>query len=320
MNVLITCAGRRTSLVRAFQQVVSEGDGTVVAADVDAMAPTLRQADDGVVLPPVDDSSYPDALLECVRSHDIRLVVPTIDPELPVLAAAKCPLHDEGAHPLIAEGSFLRLASDKLITLRRFGERGIRTPRTWRPSGDTDADWPDPCFVKPRYGSAGADARCVPAEYTDAALARTEAPIIQEAVDAPEITVDALFDLQEGQLLHYVPRRRLRTEAGKSIQGRTIGGRSLQGWLEGLLRVAGTLGARGPITVQAFLTHPEPTLSEINPRFGGGFPLSRAAGARYPEWILRLLNGTSVSPRLGEYEEGLCMARYYDELFFSPSS
>jgi carbamoyl-phosphate synthase large subunit len=226
-------------------------------------------------------------------------------------------LEDEGVLLALSDQSFIRLTRDKLSTLRVFRDQGIRTPKTWTPDESERADWPDSCFIKPRYGSASTNARCLPSAHAEITLNRIDTPLIQERVEAPEITVDALFDLDEGRLLHYVPRRRLQTKAGESVQGQTIKNSDLQSWLVEVLRVAGARGARGPLTLQAFLTDPEPTLSEINPRFGGGFPLSRAAGAHYPEWLVRMRAGEDIPPKLGAYEGGLCMARYYDELFFS---
>jgi carbamoyl-phosphate synthase large subunit len=78
--------------------------------------------------------------------------------------------------------------------------------------------------------------------------------------------------------------------------------------------VCSKLGAAGPLTIQAFLTSDGPVLSEINARFGGGFPLALAAGGAYPAWLLDLVDGRAVTPRLGEYESGLYMTRYHVEV------
>ena len=139
-------------------------------------------------------------------------------------------------------------------------------------------------------------------------------PIVQEELGGPEITIDALIDF-DGKPLHYVPRTRLRTLAGESILGVTIDDGEIREWLERLINAAAALGARGPITCQAFLTASGPVLIDVNPRFGGGFPLAHAAGGHYPEWILALQRGESVEPRLGEYERGLYMTRYNVEHF-----
>jgi carbamoyl-phosphate synthase large subunit len=322
-TVLLTCAGRRTSLLSLFRDAVRPSGGRVLAADLDPLAPTMLQADAAVEVPPVDDDAYVPALLDAVTTHDVDLVVPTIDPELPVLLDARDALADAGAHALISEAELLEVTGDKWRTVRHFAEAGFRTPASWRPGDAGEGALPDPVFVKPRRGSSSVGARAVPRRHLDAALDRVDAPILQEVVDAPEITVDALFDLH-GTLLHYVPRLRIRTLAGESVQGRTLPEDVCGPWLQDVLGAAGDLGARGPLTLQAFLTDGEPTLSEINPRFGGGFPLAHAAGAHYPAWILEMIDAASpddapLSPRLGSYQPGLYMTRSFTEYFTTES-
>lgn len=314
MNVLLTSAGRRTSLLQLFLDDVDEQDGQVWAGDLDALAPTLQIADEAVVLPPIGDDAYLPTLLDLVREHAIDLLVPLIDPDLKPLAKAREDFAEVGCRVLVSERALLDVALDKWSTVQYFSERGVQTPESWLPESSTPDAWPDPVFIKPRHGSASEAARRVSREHAKQEMASIDAPILQSVMEAPEITVDALFDL-DGTLVHYVPRRRVRTMAGESIQGRTLRDTDLRAWLRPVLRKVGRLGARGPITLQAFLTTPEPTLSEINARFGGGFPLAHAAGGLYPEWIVQLCEGQSVEPRLGDYEADLCMTRAYTEWF-----
>lgn len=319
MNVLLTSAGRRTSLLQIFLGGVHERDGQVWAGDLDALAPTLQIADEAVVLPPVGGDAYLPTLLDLVREHAIDLLVPLIDPELEPLAEARDSFMEAGCRVLISKRALLDVVLDKWSTVQHFAERGVRTPESWLPKSSAADAWPDPVFIKPRHGSASNAARRVSHEHVQQAVASVDAPILQSVIEAPEITVDALFDLN-GTLVHYVPRRRVRTMAGESIQGRTLPDTNLRAWLRPVLREVGRLGARGPITLQAFLTDPEPTLSEVNARFGGGFPLAHAAGGHYPRWILQMCAGASLEPRLGAYEADLCMTRAYTEWFVEADS
>lgn len=314
MNVLLTSAGRRTSLLRFFRSAVSDRDGTVWAGDLDPLAASLQAADQTIVLPPIQASDYLPTLLDHVDRHDVDLVVPLIDPDVLALAEARPRFEDAGCHLLTSAPSLLNLAHDKWSTVQYFSEKGFRTPSSWLPADSDSEEWPDPVFVKPRRGSASDGAQCVAWDHATSAVRALESPLLQEVIDAPEITVDALFDLA-GRLLHYVPRLRIRTKAGESVQGRTLFDADLDAWLRSLLREIGGLGARGPVTVQVFWTEPVPTLSEINPRFGGGFPLAHAAGGHYPEWILQMCAGATLSSRLGQYTTGLCMTRAYTEWF-----
>lgn len=313
MNILLTSAGRRTSLLRAFQEAARRWEGKVFAADLDPLAPTSHLADGTFRLPPVLDESYLPALHQYVREHGIDLVVPTIDTELPMLAGAAAEFRASGCQLLISSPSFIRIAEDKKLTAQTFSRSSFKVIPTWLPDCLPDT-LPDHLFVKPRRGSASQNAFSVHRRKLHHALALLENPVIQPVIEQDEITVDALFDF-EGKLLHYVPRLRIRTLAGESIQGMTIPPERLHAWLLDLLQLAGDLGARGPLTLQAFLTETTPLLSEINPRFGGGFPLTQAAGGHYPLWILQMMHGEKPATTLGQYRVGLYMTRYHSELF-----
>jgi carbamoyl-phosphate synthase large subunit len=175
---------------------------------------------------------------------------------------------------------------------------------------------PDALFVKPRDGSASQHAFVTDREQLDHTLSCVPNPIVQERLIGDEITVDALADF-EGRLIHYVPRLRIRTLGGESIQGVTLPDDDFREWLIGALHVCIDLGAAGPLTLQFFRTADGPVLTEINPRFGGGFPLALAAGAAYPEWLMQIVEGRQVEPRIGHYRAGLYMTRFYREVFGS---
>jgi carbamoyl-phosphate synthase large subunit len=312
MNVLITSAGRRTGLLTAFMKAAHRREARVVAGDMDGLAPSLFLADQGVRLPPVDDPDFLACLGEIVREQRIRLIIPTIDTELPLLAEHAGLFRNTGCEVLVSSCGLVELASDKWKTLQAFAQRGFRIIRSWLPGEDDLSALPPRLFLKPRSGSASQHAYAVTREEVRGLLARVPDPLIQEHIGGPEITVDALIDFH-GKILHYVPRRRIRTCGGESIQAVTLPPDEIHDWIMRALQIVSDFGGRGPITLQAFLTGEGPLLSEINPRFGGGFPLTLAAGGEYPEWILTLLEGKSPPARLGDYRAGLYMTRSYTE-------
>ena len=131
MNVLFTSAGRRVALLRAFRQALNRYPGsTVIAADADPHAPALFEADDAVVLPAVRSSTYVSSLLDVCREFRIDLVIPLIDPELPVLAAASERLLRHGIRAIIADRQFVAMSSDKMQTYSGFIQAGLPVPRT----------------------------------------------------------------------------------------------------------------------------------------------------------------------------------------------
>jgi carbamoyl-phosphate synthase large subunit len=250
-----------------------------------------------------------------VALRSIRLVVPTIDTDLPVLAACKSSFGTLGCKVAVSTESFVELTLDKYQTGVRFGAAGIRVPHSWLPPIAKTVELPARVFVKPRRGSASQGAYEVAREDLDSVLRLVPEAIVQEVISGPEVTIDALFDF-DGQPIHFVPRRRIRTLGGESVQGVTLDhDPNVEDWIEQILRLCSKLGAMGPLTIQAFLSTDGPILSEINPRFGGGFPLALAAGGQYATWLLDMAEGRSVEPRLRQFESGLFMTRYNVEHF-----
>jgi len=313
LNILLTSAGRRVSLLRAFQDVAHPRGMKVFVAEMDPLAPTVHLADRAFRVPHVTAPDYIPELLSIVETQAISLIVPTIDTELPVLANHASAFHARGARPLISSAEFVRICGDKWRTYQSFLEAGVAVPASWLPP-DFTTDMPDALFLKPRDGSASAHTYPCTLADLNQRLLMVPNPIVQEHLKGEEITIDALLDFQ-GNPVHYVPRTRIRTLGGESIQGVTLPEPDLDAWLEVVLATSGELGARGPITLQCFRTARGPVLTEINPRFGGGFPLARAAGGDYPSWLLAHLAGEEFDLSLGHYRRGLYMTRAYCETF-----
>jgi carbamoyl-phosphate synthase large subunit len=314
MNVMITSAGRRTTLVRAFQEATQRRRGTLFAGDIDGLAPALYVADRPIGLRRVTDPEFIPHLLSVVERNGIRLVVPTIDSELMALAHSSAEFARVGCQALISDPELVHIASDKWETARVFGERGVRVPRSWLPDSLPARELPDKLFLKPRDGSASQHTFRTRKSELGEVLPRVPNPIIQEEIVAPEVTIDAFLDLR-GRPIHYVPRLRIRAIGGESIQGVTLADDDLRDWTLRVLAIVPSLGGRGPVTLQAFLTPEGPVFSEINPRFGGGFPLTLQAGGHYPEWTMSMVEGHEVTPRIGDYQRDLFMTRSYTEFF-----
>jgi carbamoyl-phosphate synthase large subunit len=313
-SILVTSAGRRTSLLRGFLEACHEWGWQVIAGDCDALAPALYLADQAVRLAPADSPAYIPQLLRIVQQQSVRMIVPTIDTDLLLLAQHASEFLQHGCVALISSAEFVAIARDKWQLTQRFGAEGVSVPKSWLPGQIGAGELPEALFIKPRDGSASQNALPTTRDGLPHLLSRVPCAIIQERLAGPEITVDALLDLA-GEPIHFVPRRRIRTLCGESIQGVTLDDSALCRWICGVLQVVSKHGGRGPVTLQAFLTQQGPVLTEVNPRFGGGFPLTLAAGGDYPRWILAALNGSQLQPRFGEYTKNLYMTRYYSEHF-----
>lgn len=313
LNVLFSSCGRRVSLVRYFRGALERlGRGEVVCADSSALAPALFEADRREIVPPCDDPQFIPAMLDLCEKHDICCVVPLIDTELPMYAEAKEMFAERGTLALVSSPAVTRICGDKLETAAFFSKSGVASLATqvFQPDAPTEVNYP--VVVKPRFGSAGKGVfRARNEAETIFYAGLIQNPIVQEYAAGQEITIDCLCDT-ESSLVNAVTRERLEIRAGESSKGRTFKDESL---LQQVAAICDTLRPIGPVTIQCFRRDGTYLFSEINPRFGGGYPLAQAAGADYPYLILQMVLGRKVPARLGEYIEDLVMLRF-DEAFY----
>lgn len=316
MNVLISSAGRRTSLLLAFKEATRKRNSFTYAVDADSLAPAPRFAEEAFLVPRLDDSEYLETLLGIVKEKDVRVLVPTIDTELSLLARERDSLESLGCFPMVSSAEVVRITGDKWDSFQFFSKQGIPIPETVLADSPDWNGLPEFLVRKPRKGSASKGVIFGSKEDIRDCFVPDKSQIIQERVDGSEITVDALLDLK-GNLLHYVPRKRIRTLGGESIQGETLDWRLYDDFIASICEVLGSIGAIGPLTLQFFESSRGLVLGEVNPRFGGGFPLGLAAGGNYPEWLLQMVEGKKLQACIGGYQVGLCMSRYNTETFFT---
>jgi len=304
--VLFTCAGQRVDIVSAF----GRAGATTVAADLDPLAPALYHADRKALVPRVDDPGYVAALAELVADHDVRLVVPLTDLDQEIVSQAR----DELAPALVLAPSpeVCRTMGDKYLAHAFFVANGIPSPRTWLPE-EVPADARYPLLVKIRegFGSRHIYRSDDAAQLAFHLRATPVDSMVQEHCLGEEFSIDVFCDT-EGRCLNAIPRSMIQSKGGESIKGESLQDREL---IEHGARVAETIGIVGPANVQCF-REPDGSLpvTDVNPRFGGAFPLPLAAGSRYPELALALARGESPDPRLGEFRAGVVMTRFFSDL------
>ncbi len=161
-NVLISSAGRRVALLECFREALGRAgqdgqDGRVVATDVSRLSSAFHVADAGVLVPRCTSDEFVPAVLEICRRHEIRLVVPTIDTELPVLAAHRDEFAALGITVAVSGPGTVAIGADKVLTHEWLTEHGFPTVRQADPAvvaAAAPSDWEYPLVVKPRRGSA----------------------------------------------------------------------------------------------------------------------------------------------------------------------
>lgn len=313
-SVLLTCSGQRVDIVRAFRDALErrgEG-GRVVVSDLDPLSPSLVSADLVVELPAVDDPGYGDAVAEVVAREGIGAVLPLTDLDPVVLAQAKPQVAAAGGTVFLPAPEVAAACQDKWLCHEALGAAGLPSPPTW-PTEGTDRDaLPYPMMIKPRIGFAGRWIhRCDDREELDFFLARTPvASVLQQALPGEEFSIDCLGSL-EGEAIGAIPRAMYQSKGGEQIKGETLDDPQL---VDLAAAVIGGLGLVGPCTIQCFREDGRILgVTDINTRFGGGFPLPLAAGGDYPFLILAMAAGEDVAPRLGTHRAGVVMTRFLSE-------
>ncbi|MFS4492268.1 ATP-grasp domain-containing protein [Maribacter sp. 2308TA10-17] len=315
MNILITSAGRRVSLVRAFQKELKSiyPDGKVIAADAKPkLSAACHAADAYFQVPRLDNPKYIADLISHCKAHQIKLIIPTIDTELLLLAKNNALLKENGIVPIISSISFIEKCRDKRVIHEFFKAHNIAIAKEY-----SKEDYKLPLFIKPIDGSRSVDTYLIKKkeDLTDYHF-ENEKLMFLEYIDHDnfeEFTCD-LYYSKDHMLKCAVPRKRVEVRDGEVNKGLTQNN-SLVPYIQKNLNFVE--GAIGCLTAQFFKHKNEDKFYgiEINPRFGGGYPLSYLAGANFPKWIIEeyLLN-KSIDPNFDCWEDNLLMIRYDDEI------
>lgn len=314
-NVLVTAASRRVALVTAFQEALGRRapGSVVIATDISPWSPAVHVADRARRVPRSDAPEYVETLLAICEADGIRLLVPTIDDELEVIAAARDRFDAMGVQVAVPTVETVRICRDKAVTSAYLTKHGIAAPTTWtRETIDVDTV-PLPLFIKPRRGRGSVGAYPVHTrEELRFFLGYVPDPIVQTYLHAPEYTVDLLCDF-EGQLLSVVPRERQVIRSGVTDRGCTVDDPRL---IDLARRCAAAFEFRGAVNFQCRMVDDTPVVFEINPRFSGGIQLTLAAGANFADWLIQLSMGGRVPSRVGAFIGGVYMSSYETSLFF----
>ncbi|MBT8271801.1 MAG: ATP-grasp domain-containing protein [Flavobacteriaceae bacterium] len=314
-NILITSAGRRVSLLKAFQKELSSRfkGSEVYAADYDPeLAPACHVASKSFRVPKISDASYCTELLEICRAQDIRLVIPTLDSELMIMAENAEEFKKHGIQIIISAPEFVQVCRDKRSVNTFFQSRGIEIIREY-----SKQDYKLPLFIKPLDGSGAANTHIV---FSDNQISQHQLQDVNlmflqyiDKKEYDEFTLDLYYD-KAGKLRCVVPRKRLEVREGEVSKGVTCRN-SLIPFIKA--KLGEIRGVRGCITLQLFKEKTGEHIAgiEINPRFGGGYPLSYLAGANYPAWIIQeYLLDEVLDDQFDCWEEDLLLLRYDDEI------
>ena len=322
MNILFTCAGRRTYLLKYFKEQLG-GEGKVVATDMQLTAPALTAADIKLQVPSVYSDDYIDKTVEICRQNGIDAVICLNDLELPILAENKERFEVIGVKPIVSNKDVIDVCFDKYRTAQYIESIGLNSPKTFINYEEAvkalnKGDLKFPLVLKPRWGSGSIgiefvnDFEELDEVYSNllkkikktilaTASLGDEYILIQEKIDGQEYGMDVMNDL-EGNNRGISVKKKLAMRAGETDKAQTVDNPSIR-------EIGKTLGESlrhiGNLDVDVFEKDGKYFVLELNPRFGGGFPFSYEAGVNFPKAIIEWLKGNDVDdsilqPRYGE--------------------
>jgi carbamoyl-phosphate synthase large subunit len=317
LNILFTCIGRRVSLLDSFRRAAKQLkiNASFFGTDTTDLSPALQLCDESFLVKPTKHPGYIKQLLSIVKNNKVKLLVPTVDLDLKLLAQNKPKFSSLGCQVLVSAPEVIDICQDKRKTYRFLVKNGFDTPLTMSVRSALSKgklNWP--CFLKPWDGYAGRGNAIVNNRKELSFFARSiPNAICQQFIEGTEYTCDVYIDF-DLKVRCVVPRKRIEVRTGEVSKAQVVKNTRI---MKQAANLAEKLGAGpGVITLQLFLTDSgDIKFVEINPRFGGGAPLSIKAGANFPKWILQELSGKQPNVRFDGFKDNLIMLRYDSEVW-----
>lgn len=322
MNIIFTCAGRRTYLLKYFKEQLGD-NGLVVATDMQLTAPALTAADIKEQVPPVYADDYIERTIDICRRHDVKALICLNDLELPILASNRGRFDDIGVKVVVSAPEVIDICFDKYRTAKYVQSLGLGTPATFIKLDEAKAALREgtlqfPLVLKPRWGSGSIGIEFVNSfeELEDVyamllkkvkktilatASKGNEYILIQQKIDGQEYGMDVMNDL-EGNHRAVSVKKKLAMRAGETDKAQTVDNAEIRSIGK---KLGKNLRHIGNLDVDIFEKDGKYYVLELNPRFGGGFPFSYEAGVNFPGAIIKWLKGeeidiTMLQPRYGE--------------------
>ncbi len=312
MNILILSCGTRNKVVQYFKKALA-GQGNVIATDMSPNAPALYDADKHYIVPRMSAPGYIDVIFDICKKEKISGVLSLIDPELSLLAKH---MDDFAALGVTVIGSSYDLCEqslDKMQMFRYLTEHGYRCAKSYVSKEQFYEDVAAgvisyPVFVKPVQGSASISiSKVYDKETVDLLFDHSDNLMIQEFLNGQEIGADVYIDMISGDVVSIFTKKKLVMRAGETDKAVSFKDEKLFALIE---RFVKEIGFRGQIDIDIFEIGGEYYISEVNPRFGGGYPHAYECGCDHMTLICNNLKGISNEKNIGNYEENLVMMKY----------
>lgn len=312
INILILSAGTRNKIIQYFKKTLGE-NGKVIATDMSTIAPAIYEADKYYIVPRITEPGYIDIILDICKKENISGVLSLIDPELSLLAENEEKFKNIGTTVIGSSYELCERALDKMQMFQWLRSHGYNCAKSYVDKNEFFADVETgkanyPVFVKPVRGSASiAISKVFDNETVDLLFDHSDNLMIQEYLDGQEIGADCYIDLLSGELVSVFTKKKIVMRAGETDKSVSFKDEKL---FEFIKKFVNESGWRGQIDIDIFEINGEYHISEVNPRFGGGYPHAYECGADHMKLIVNNLNGIVNSDVIGNYKENVYMMKY----------
>ena len=312
MNILILSAGTRNKIVQYFRKALA-GRGLVIATDCSDIAPAIYDADRFHIVPRMTEPGYLDVILKICEGENVTGVLSLIDPELSLLAQNREKFAAVGTTVIGSSFELCEMSLDKFRMFNWLSAHGYRCAKSYMNKEAFFADVAAglisyPVFVKPAKGSASISiSKVYDRETIELLFAHEDGLMIQEFLDGQEIGADVYIDMLSHEVVSIFAKKKLRMRAGETDKSVSFKDERLFALIEQFVKEA---GFTGQIDIDIFDVNGEYYLSEVNPRFGGGYPHAYESGVDHMKLILNNLEGKANDSVIGRYEIGTVMMKY----------
>ena len=312
INILILSAGTRNKVVQYFRKNLAD-KGSVIATDMSTLAPAIYEADKYYIVPPMSKPEYLGIILDICKKEKVSGVLSLIDPELSLLAEHKAEFEAVGTTVIGSSYELCEISLDKMQMYSWLVEHGYKCAKSYM---DKEAFFKDvdagliqyPLFVKPARGSASISiSKVYDRETVELLFAHEDGLMIQEYLDGQEIGADVYIDMVSHEVVSIFTKKKLKMRAGETDKAVSFKDEKLFALIERFVSEAGYIGQ---IDIDIFEVNGEYYISEVNPRFGGGYPHAYECGANHMALIANNLNGIPNSRQVGNYRDGIYMMKY----------
>lgn len=312
MNFLILAAGTRNKIVQYFMKAFN-GVGSVIATDASELGPAIYDADKYYIVPPISDPDYIDRVLDICKREQINGVLSLIDPELSLLALNESRFKELGVTIIGSSYELCEMSLDKMQMFNWLKEHSYACARSWMDknvfySAVDKGEVTYPVFVKPYRGSASLNiSKVYDRETVDLLFSHADNLMIQEFLNGQEIGADVYIDMISGEVVSIFTKKKIKMRAGETDKAVSFKDPKLFALIERFVLEA---GYRGQIDIDIFDVDSEYYISEVNPRFGGGYPHAYESGCDHMQLILNNLKGIANEKHIGYYDDGIYMMKY----------